>query len=56
MQVIGEAISRADKSKRPFVTVISTDNSWNDRHADKPYTVWEHHSGWTIEKIKKQLL
>jgi len=52
LQVIGEAISRADVGKRQFVTIISTDNCWNDTHADNPYTAWEQHSGWTTEKIK----
>lgn len=52
LQVIGEAISRAANSKREFVTVISVDNCWNDSHADKPYTEWEQHSGWTMEQIK----
>lgn len=52
LQVIGEAISRADNNKIQFVTVISADNCWNDTHADKPYTSWEQHSGWTMEKIK----
>jgi len=52
LQVIGEAIGRADNSKRQFVTVISVDNCWNDSHADKPYSEWEQHSGWTMVKIK----
>jgi hypothetical protein len=53
VQVIGEAISRADKEKRKFATVISTVNCWNDSHADNPYTAWENHSGWTMTEIRQ---
>jgi hypothetical protein len=53
VQVIGEAISRADKDKRRFATVISTVNCWNDSHADNPYRAWEDHSGWTMTEIKQ---
>ena len=53
VQVIGESISRASKESRKFVTVISTVNCWNDSHADNPYTAWEHHSGWTMDKIRQ---
>jgi hypothetical protein len=53
VQVIGEAIARAQKEKLKSVTVISTVNCWNDNHADNPYTDWEHHSGWTLRKIKE---
>ena len=52
VQVIGESISRADKDKRKYVTVISTVNCWNDDHADHPYP-WENHSGWTMTEIKQ---
>jgi len=52
MQMVGEAINRANKSKLKYVTLISH-SPWNDQHADKPYE-WEHHSGWTLEKIKEQ--
>jgi len=52
VQVIGEAISKANKEKRRYVTVISTLNCWNDNHADHPYTAWENHSGWTMNEIK----
>jgi hypothetical protein len=52
VQVIGEAISRADKDKRRFATVFSMVNCWNDSHADNPYTAWENHSGWTMTEIK----
>jgi hypothetical protein len=52
MQVVGEAISRADVSKRQFVTLISH-AGWNDNHSDKPNNVyWENHSGWTFQEIK----
>ncbi|GEM_PF-653415 len=54
VQVIGEAVSRADSSKRKFVTIISTTDKWNNTHADEPYTTWENHSGWTIDKIKNK--
>ncbi len=53
VHVIGEAISRADKDKIQFVTLISSINCWNDDHSDKPYTSWEHHTGWTMIKIKQ---
>jgi len=53
IQVIGEAISRSDKDKRKFVTVITVFHCWNNDHADQPYR-WEHHSGWTFDKIQKQ--
>ncbi len=52
VQVIGEAISRARRERRRFVTVISTANGWNDDHADAPYP-WERHSGWTMAKIRQ---
>jgi hypothetical protein len=53
VQVIGEAISRAEKEKRKFITVISTVNCWNDNHSDNPYTLWENHSGWTMAEIRQ---
>jgi hypothetical protein len=52
VQVIGESISRANKDKRKYVTVISTVNCWNDTHAANPYP-WENHSGWTMAEIKQ---
>lgn len=52
VQVIGESISRANKDKRKYVTVISTINCWNDTHAANPYP-WENHSGWTMSGIKQ---
>lgn len=52
MQVVGEAINRADKSKRRFVTVLSH-SGWNDKHSDKPGK-WEkpQHTGWTWDDMK----
>jgi hypothetical protein len=51
MQVAGEAISRADVSKRQYVTLISH-SGWNDNHSDKPKNVyWDKHSGWTFKEI-----
>lgn len=52
MQVVGEAISRADVSKRQYVSLISH-SGWNDNHSDKPHKVfWDKHSGWTFQEIK----
>lgn len=53
VHVIGESISRANKNKRKFVTVITTTNCWNDDHAANPYP-WENHSGWTMKEIIRQ--
>jgi len=51
MQVVGEAISRSDVSKRQFVTLISHSN-WNNNHSDKPANkYWDLHSGWTFKEI-----
>ena len=52
MQMMGEAINRADKSKLKYVTLISH-SPWNNNHANEPYD-WEHHSGWTFDQIKEQ--
>ena len=52
MQVVGEAINRADVSKRQYVTLISH-SGWNDNHSDKPHKqYWDIHSGWTFKEIK----
>lgn len=51
VQVIGEAISRADVVKRKFVTIITTSSDWNNSHADNPYLAWENHSGWVLDEI-----
>lgn len=53
VQVIGEAISRADVSKRKFITIITTSSDWNNSHADKPYLVWENHTGWILDEIEQ---
>ena len=62
MQVVGEAISRADASKRRFVTLISH-SEWNNMHSDKPSkkvwdidkgwmpVSWDIHTGWTFKEI-----
>jgi hypothetical protein len=56
MQMVGEAISKAEKSKLKYVTLISH-SEWNNEHANKPYD-WEHHSGWdtlwTFRQIMEQ--
>lgn len=52
MQVIGEAINRAEKDKRQFVTLISH-GEWNNIHADNPSSnEWDVHTGWTFQEIK----
>ena len=57
MQVVGEAISRADKSKLKYVTLISH-SEWNNNHAGKEEGRWDDHSGtktrWTFNQIKEQ--
>lgn len=54
MQVVGEALRRAEKSKRRYVTVISH-SWWNNHHASDPYimTGWDYHFGWTWDLMKK---
>ena len=49
MQVVGEALNRANVSALPYVTVLSH-STWNDRHSDKPSS-WENHSGWTWDEM-----
>jgi len=52
MQVVGEAIKRADISKRQYVTLISH-SGWNDNHSDKPHKqYWDTHSGWRFKEIQ----
>ena len=55
MQVVGEAINRADQNKRQFVTLVSH-SQWNNRHSDNPYmkTDWDRHSGWTFNEIQDE--
>ena len=51
MQVVGEAISRAETGKRQFVTLISH-SQWNNNHADNGGKKWwDVHSGWTFKEI-----
>jgi len=52
MQVIGEAINRAEIDKRQYVTLVSH-GVWNNVHADNPSAAWwDVHSGWTFKEIK----
>jgi hypothetical protein len=52
VHVIGEAVSRAEKEKRRFVTVISH-GRWNEYHADRPIKAWwDVHSGWTLQEME----
>ena len=57
MQVVGESISRADKKKLKYVTLI-THSEWNNNHAGKEEGNWDKHTGWdtrwTFNKIKEQ--
>jgi hypothetical protein len=55
MQVVGEAINRAEKDKRQFVSLVSHSN-WNNKHSDSPYmkTDWDRHSGWTFKEIQNE--
>lgn len=51
MQVVGEAISRADVDKRRFVSLVSH-SEWNNWHSDKHgKSEWDKHSGWTFQEI-----
>lgn len=58
MQVVGEALNRADKDKLQYITLLSHSN-WNDKHSDNPdskskkyYMKWDVHNGWTWEEMK----
>jgi len=52
MQVVGEAINRADVAKRQFVSLVSH-SEWNNQHSDKHgKSEWDVHSGWTFQEIK----
>jgi hypothetical protein len=51
MQVTGEAISRSNKDKLKYVTLI-THSNWNNEHSDKPEGKWDVHTGWTYNQIK----
>lgn len=62
MQVVGEGLSRADASKRKYVTVVSH-SWWNNEHSDwwcddidRPFPSlkaksWDGHSGWTFSEM-----
>ena len=53
VQVIGEALARAETRPKGHVTVISTKDAWNNNHADAPYGGWDIHTGWTLDEIKQ---
>ncbi|MBI9057348.1 MAG: hypothetical protein JEZ01_06210 [Labilibaculum sp.] len=50
MQVVGEAINRANPEKRQYVTVLSH-SYWNNRHSDKINKGEPEHSGWTFKEM-----
>lgn len=55
MQVVGEALDRADPGARGHVTLI-THSWWNNRHSDHPNlerNPWDQHSGWTFAEIRE---
>lgn len=54
MQVVGEAMNRAEKDKRQYVTLLSH-SQWNNRHSNKPEKNkgWDNHSGWTWDEMKE---
>jgi len=54
VQVIGEALARAETKPKGHVTVISTKDAWNNKHADAPYGGWDIHAGWTLDEIKQR--
>lgn len=51
MQVVGEGINRADKTKRQFVTIVSH-SEWNNKHAKRPEKKEPIHTGWTFQEIR----
>ncbi len=65
MQVVGEGLNRAEKSKRQYVTVISH-SWWNNEHSDwwsddidRPFpsmkaVEWDNHSGWNFDEMEKE--
>jgi hypothetical protein len=53
MQVVGEAISRANIDKLKYVTLI-THSNWNNEHSNKPEGKWDVHTGWTFNMIKNK--
>ena len=60
MQVIGEALNRADKEHLKYISVLSH-SQWNNHHADQCHALrtdptrrqeWDVHSGWTWDEMK----
>ena len=51
MEIVGRALSAAEKDKLSYVRLISH-SRWNDNHADRPARKWEEHQGWTWDRIK----
>lgn len=53
MQVVGEALNRAQKERLKYVTVLSHSN-WNNKHSDQPEKKWwDVHTGWTFAEMKE---
>ncbi len=53
MQVVGEGISRAERCKLRYVTLLSHSH-WNNTHSDTPDKAdWDDHTGWTWAKIRE---
>ncbi len=64
MQVVGEALNRADVARRQYVTVISH-SWWNNEHSDwwsddidRPFPAMsgllgDQHSGWTFAEMRE---
>lgn len=65
MQVVGEALNRADKRALKYVTVLSH-SWWNDNHSEECYIdldvnwlpkdvdfSWDNHTGWTWKAMEK---
>ncbi len=51
MQVVGEAINKADASKLKYVTLVSH-SEWNNNHSDHLKGAWwDIHTGWTFKEI-----
>ncbi len=62
MQVIGEALNRAEPKALKYVTLLSH-SDWNNVHADEPhsqfkgthrYQEWDQHEGWTWSEMKEK--
>lgn len=54
LQVVGEGIARADKSKLRYVTLISH-GRWNNIHAENPDgPYWDRHHGWTWKMLTER--